>query len=104
MAKKALINTKEPSGLNGYRVVEVVNLGNEFEIHSDLQWKDCDDSVVADCNWFDPATNTFKKFESHPDVIFPTEPLATDVEGNEIEEYVWNLNTESYNKVQIINN
>lgn len=103
MAKKALINTKEPAGLNGYRVVDVVTLGNEFEVHSDLIWKDCDDSVIADSNWFDPSTNTFKKFACHPNVTYPTEPLATDAQGNEIEEYVWNLNTESFDKVQIIN-
>jgi hypothetical protein len=49
MAKKALVSTLEPRGKDnsGYRVVEVVEAGNEFEVHSNLQWKDCADTVEA---------------------------------------------------------
>ena len=104
MAKKALVSTIELRGKNnsGYRVIEVVEVGNEFEVNSNLQWKDCDDSVIADCNWFDPTTNTFKKLSEHPTNIMPE--TAQDEEGNDLESLEWDWDNEIWKKVQIINN
>jgi hypothetical protein len=104
MAKKALVSTIEPRGKDnsGYRVVEVVEIGNEFEVHSNLQWKNCDDSVRTDYNWFDPNTSSFKKLPEAVDKNTAGE-LAVDAEGNLTEEYEWNWDTETWSKVQIIN-
>lgn len=105
MAKKALINPQEKRGqdLRGYRVVEVVEVGSEFEAHSSLQWKDCDDSVQIDMNWFDPITNTFRLAPRAVDPVSTAGELAVDAEGNKTEDYEWNWNTDTWTKVQIIN-
>jgi hypothetical protein len=57
--KKAIISPQEARE-SGYRVAEVVNDGNEFEIALPLFWQDCPDNIVADQFWFDPATSSFK--------------------------------------------
>jgi len=105
MAKKALVSTIEPRGKDnsGYRVAEVVDVSNTFETHSNLQWKDCADTVEKDFYWFDPSTNTFKKL---PEAVDPSTAgeLAVDAEGNKTEDYEWNWDTETWSKVQILNN
>ena len=104
MAKKALISTIEPRGQDnsGYRVVEVVDAANIFEVHSNLQWKDCNDSIEQDMYWFDPLTNTFRKL---PEAVQQSTAgtLSVDEEGNPTEYYVWNWDTETWSKAQIIN-
>ena len=102
MAKKALVITIEKSGNNGYRVLEVVDANNTFETHSNLQWKDCSDSVDSGTNyWFDPVNNIFKKL---PYAVENTlEDLPVDAEGNPIEEYIFDYDNEVWTKVQIIN-
>jgi hypothetical protein len=99
MAKKALVSTTEPRGKDnsGYRVLEVVEAGNEFEVHSSLNWKDCADTVEMDKYWYDPSTNTFKKL---PNAVRQSTAgeLAVDAEGNPTEEYVWNWDTETWSK------
>lgn len=103
MAKKALVSTIEPRGKDdaGYRVLEVVDAANTFETHSNLQWHDCDDTIEMDKNWFDPATNTFKKLPEAVDQSTAGE-LAVDAEGNPTEAYEWNWDTESWSKVQVL--
>ena len=103
MAKKALISTNEPRGKDnlGYRVAEIVDVGNEFEVHSNLQWKDCSDTIEADSYWFDPANNTFKKMPRLLDEHTAGE-LAVDADGNPIEKYEWDWDNEVWTKVQII--
>jgi hypothetical protein len=103
MAKKALVSTIEPRGKDdaGYRVLEVVDAANTFETHSNLQWHDCDDTIEMDKNWFDPATNTFKKLPEAVEQSTAGE-LAVDAEGNPTEAYEWNWDTESWSKVQVL--
>jgi len=99
MAKKALVSTIEPRGKDdaGYRVLEVVDAANTFETHSNLQWKDCDDTVEMDKNWWDPATNSFKKL---PAAVAQStaDELAVDAEGNPTEQYVWDWDSETWSK------
>lgn len=98
MAKKALISKIEPRGQNnsGYRVAEVVESGNEFEIHANFEWKDCPDNVEQDVHWFDPNSNTYRKL---PDTsILPNEELSVDEQGNLTEHWAWNWDNESWYK------
>lgn len=104
MAKKALVSTKEPRGKNdsGYRVLEVVELGNEFEVHSSLEWKDCADTVEVNTYWYDPVSSSFKKLPSAVDAVETVGELAVDAEGNTTESYEWNWDTETWSKVQVL--
>jgi hypothetical protein len=103
MAKKALVNTIEPRGKNnsGYRVLEVVEAGNEFETHPDLQWHDCEDTVEMDKYWYDPSSSSFKKLPEGVIALDTVGALATDNDGNDIEKYVWNWDTETWSKVPL---
>ena len=59
MAKKALISTVEPRE-SGYRVAQVEDAANVFEVSSSLMWVDCADNVVADQFWYDPIDQLIK--------------------------------------------
>ena len=105
MTKKALISTIEPDGNPtnpGYRVLEVVDAANTFEVHSNLQWHNCADTVEMDKYWYNPVSSSFKKL---PEAIDPSivSELAVDAEGNPTEEYEWDWDNEVWTKVQIIN-
>ena len=104
MAKKALVSTLEPRGKDnsGYRVLEVVEQGQEFETNPKLQWKDCPNTVEMDRYWYNPVTSVFKKLPETVDKSTAGE-LAVDAEGNPTEAYEWNWDTETWSKVQIIN-
>ena len=99
MAKKALVSTIEPRGKDnaGYRVLEVVDAANTFETHSNLQWKDCDDTVEMGKYWWDPATSAFKKLPEAVDQSTAGE-LAVDADGNPTEQYVWDWDSETWSK------
>lgn len=99
MAKKALVSTIEPRGKDnaGYRVLEVVDAANTFETHSNLQWKDCADTVEMDKYWWDPASSAFKKLPEAVDQSTAGE-LAVDAEGNPTEQYVWDWDSETWSK------
>ena len=99
MAKKALVSTIEPRGKDnaGYRVLEVVDAANTFETHSNLQWKDCADTVEMDKYWWDPATSAFKKLPEAVEQSTAGE-LAVDADGNPTEHYVWDWDSESWSK------
>jgi len=75
MAKKALISTVEPRE-SGYRVAQVEDANNIFEVGSGLEWVDCADNVVADQFWYDPQDKLIKAMpivvEAEPVVIAPT--------------------------------
>jgi hypothetical protein len=58
--KEALISPKEPRE-TGYRVAEVVNEGQTFEVGG-LFWTPCADDVVADQFWYDPIDELIKPF------------------------------------------
>jgi len=59
MAKKALISTVEPRE-SGYRVAQVEDANNVFEVAPSLMWVDCADDVVADQFWYDPSDELIK--------------------------------------------
>jgi hypothetical protein len=75
MAKKALISTVEPRE-SGYRVAQVEDAANTFEVGAGLMWVDCADNVVADQFWYDPSDELIKAnpvvVEAAPEVIAPT--------------------------------
>jgi len=68
MAKKALISTIEPRE-SGYRVAQVVDEGQTFEVAATLFWVDCADDVVADQFWYDPSDQLIK---ANPVVVVET--------------------------------
>lgn len=65
--KEALISPKEPRE-TGYRVAQVVDQGQTFEVGGCF-WTSCADDVVADQFWYDPSDETIKPFPPQPDVI-----------------------------------
>ena len=71
MAKKALISTVEPRE-SGYRVAQVEDAANVFEVASSLFWVDCDDNVVADQFWYDPQDKLVK---ANPIVVQEAQPV-----------------------------
>ena len=68
MAKKALISTVEPRE-SGYRVAQVEDATNIFEVAATLFWVDCADDVVADQFWYDPSDQLIK---ANPVVVVET--------------------------------
>ena len=107
MAKKALVSKIESKGKNdsGYRVLDVVEVGNEFETHSKFQWHDCADTVEMDKYWYDPTSSSFKKL---PAAVVPStagELAMDDTQDPPVakEAYEWNWDTETWIKIQIIN-
>ena len=57
--KEALISSSEPRE-TGYRVAQVVDQYQTFEVGQSLFWVECADDVKADQFWYDPETNTIK--------------------------------------------
>lgn len=57
--KEALISTIEPRE-TGYRVAQVVAIGNTFPVSPELFWTSCEDYVVADQYWYDPSDEQIK--------------------------------------------
>jgi hypothetical protein len=94
MAKKALISTIEPRGKDnsGYRVLEVVDATNTFEVHSNLQWHDCADTVEMDKYWYDPTSSSFKKLPAAVDPSTAGELAMDDTQDPPVptEAYEWN--------------
>ena len=71
MAKKALISTVEPRE-SGYRVAQVEDAANTFEVAPSLFWVDCADDVVADQFWYDPQDKLVK---ANPIVVQEAAPV-----------------------------
>ena len=76
MAKKALISTVEPRE-SGYRVAQVEDAANTFEVAPSLFWVDCADDVVADQFWYDPQDKLVK---ANPIVVQEAPPAPTKEE------------------------
>lgn len=57
--KEALISPVEPR-MTGYRVAQVVELHQTFEVGNPLFWVECEDYVEQDMYWYDPMDNTIK--------------------------------------------
>ena len=105
MAKKALISTIEPRGKDnsGYRVLEVVEAGNEFETHPSLQWHDCPDTVEMDKYWYNPSSSLFKKM---PEAVDPSTAGELEMDNTQdppvpTEAYEWNWDNEVWTKIAI---
>lgn len=62
--KKALISKIEPR-ISGYRVAQVIDAKDIFEVASGFYWVNCNDDIVADKYWFDPSDNSFKIDEEY---------------------------------------
>lgn len=58
--KKALISPVEKRD-NGYRIVQVVESDQEFEIASPLFWMDCADNIEADHWFFNTSTRRIEQ-------------------------------------------
>jgi len=102
MTKKALVSTIEPKGKDnaGYRVLEVVDAANTFEVHSNLQWKDCANTVEMDKYWWDPVTSAFKKLPEAVDQSTAGELAMDDTQDPPVptEQYVWDWDSETWSK------
>lgn len=59
--KEALISPTEPVE-TGYRVAQVVDEGQTFEVGQPLFWAECADDVIADQFWYDPTDHLIKPF------------------------------------------
>ena len=57
--KQALISPTEPKE-TGYRVAQVVDQYQTFEVGQPLFWVECADDVKADQFWYDPQTQTIE--------------------------------------------
>jgi hypothetical protein len=55
---KALISSIEPVQ-TGYRVAQVEEDTNIFPVAEGLYWVSCDNNIVADRYWFNPANGAF---------------------------------------------
>jgi hypothetical protein len=55
---KALISPIEPRE-TGYRVAQIDS--NGFDVAQPFFWMECDDTIVADVYYYDPADQTFKE-------------------------------------------
>ena len=106
MAKKALIeklNDFQGENQEGYLVRQVEDEDNIFDVHSSMEWISCPDNVKAYTHWYNPNTNSFKLTPSEINPEETAGALATDANGNLTEQYEWNWNTETWSKVQVIN-
>lgn len=68
MSKQALIDPNEPRE-SGYRVAQVED--KTFEVALPLFWTPCEDDVVADQFWYNPANQLIKPY-------LPPPPSAED--------------------------
>lgn len=67
---KALISSIEPIQ-TGYRVAQVEQDANIFDVAEGFFWVDCADDVLADQFWFDPIEKTIEK-------IIPVVPVIVE--------------------------
>lgn len=74
MNMKALVSTIEPRE-DGYRIAQVEQDSDIFDVATELFWVDCADNIVADKFWYDPADETIKPIPE-PE---PTQPLSQPV-------------------------
>jgi hypothetical protein len=68
---KALISKIEPR-MDGYRVAQVINDNEVFDVTSDFMWINCDNTIVADAVWYNPTTQSMEEFPA-----LPTQPQVT---------------------------
>jgi hypothetical protein len=62
--KRALLHSLEPG-----RICDIVEPGNEFEVHANFSWVDVPDDTTSTDSW-DPETNTVIKFSPLNDPNF----------------------------------
>jgi len=71
---QALISKIEPRE-TGWRVAQVEPDNQIFPVADDLFWIPCNDNIVADQFWYDPADNTIKAMPTP--IVSPTQPKST---------------------------
>lgn len=57
--KEALISPNEPR-VTGYRIAQIVNEGQTFEVGSPMFWTPCADNIIADEFWYDPTDSSIQ--------------------------------------------
>jgi len=84
--KKALISTIEAitnfDGSTGFRIAQVENENNIFEVAEGLYWIDCNDDVVADLYYFDTSENVILPTPSKPQSNDPATKLKNFLIAN----------------------
>ena len=101
MTKKALVSLVETAGKDdaGYRVLEVVDTGDEFEVHLGLEWKDCPDHVEGlDKYWYNPSNGEYKKA---PNGVNVSGSINKNANGLPTERWVFDYDNEVWNKESI---
>ena len=73
---QALISKIEPRE-TGYRVAQVEPDDQTFPVAEGLFWTTCDDNIVADKFWYDPADNTIKAISPQSLGVSSTQPIST---------------------------
>jgi hypothetical protein len=67
----------------GVRICEVVEKGNEFEVHPSLYWIDCADEVKANKYYLSDSTGSIELTPVAPIVRPTTEPIIVeDIAGS----------------------
>lgn len=78
MAKKALISTVEPRQ-SGYRVAQVEDAANIFEVAPSLYWVDCPDEISgSDSFWYNPSDGSFNPNPNATPTL-PTTPTKDEL-------------------------
>ena len=77
---KALISTFELRE-TGYRVAQIVEDGQEFDVAPDLYWVDCDSEIKVDQVWYDPSDNSFKDFQIINSFPAQNQPTSTGTQN-----------------------
>jgi hypothetical protein len=73
-----------------------------LKVHTNLQWKDCADTVEMDKYWYDPSSSAFKKLPVAVDQSTAGE-IIFDAEDNPTESIRMGLGyDETWSKGQII--
>lgn len=80
---KALISTLEPRE-NGYRVAQVEQDDNIFDVAEGLFWTDCPDECVADQWFYNPATEECELIPV-PEPVIAVEPTKEELMAKMIE-------------------
>lgn len=76
---KALISKIEPRE-SGYRVAQVEQDDNIFDVAEDLFWTDCPDECVADIWFYNPESEMCEPIpQPEPEPIVATEPTKEEL-------------------------
>jgi len=104
--KKALIDAQIKVGKDnlGVRISQVED--DEFPVASPCYWVDCPDHIEADKYYYLESDGSFHKNPNatHKVADLHTDPetlLSEDADGNKTQQWVWNWDTEAWDKEDI---